>query len=198
MNNITTKCVNGDLRVGDLVLSVPDDDYSCLVGRVLRINLLGTPEHDAETENDTDDVHVDFMEFAYSKKRIKEIEAVFSELYGYKKKYHECPIDDTIMAPETLIRITGINEKRLQLLLENEYNAACYCYKVVRDLVVQSESDNTPAAGERSDTATDIFDTIESSLTLAGYEVMDGGRDWLIIRHSKSDTDFEIKVNELF
>ena len=49
MNPIKTQCINGDLQVGDLAISTPDDDYSCLIGRVLRINPLGTPEHDEET-----------------------------------------------------------------------------------------------------------------------------------------------------
>ena len=32
MNPIKTQCINGDLQVGDLVISTPDDDYSCLNG----------------------------------------------------------------------------------------------------------------------------------------------------------------------
>lgn len=198
MNNSTTKCINGILRAGDLVITAPDDDYSCLIGRVLQINLLGSPEHDAETQNETDDVHVDFTAFDYSKQRIKEIEAVFSELYGMKKKFIDCPIDDAIMDPGTLIRITGIDDKRMSYLLESGYNAASYCFGILSNLMLQAEPECKPDVEEQLEILTDVLDTIESSVTLAGYEVMDGGRDWFIIRHGKSDTDFEIKVKKLY
>ena len=81
MSIVTTKCVNGSLQEGDWVISTPDDEYSCLIGRVTKINLLGSPAHDEETENETDDVHVNFMEFDYHKNHIKEIEDEFCGLY---------------------------------------------------------------------------------------------------------------------
>jgi len=131
MNPIKTQCINGDLQVGDLAISTPDDDYSCLIGRVLRINPLGTPEHDEETDNDCDDVHVNFLEFEYPKKRIKEIEDDFCGLYGEKKIFEDCPLDDTIMNPHCLIRVTDIDEPLLKYLLQSGYNAACYCYGIL-------------------------------------------------------------------
>lgn len=193
MDPVTTKCVNGDLRVGDLVISTPDDEYSCLIGRVTRINLLGTPEHDEETENETDDVHVCFMEYEYSVKRIAEIEEDFSDLYGEPKEFEECPIDDAIMAPRCLIRITGIDEDRLSRLLESGYNAACYCYGVLSSLYCQTETEILPD----SDIKAHIFDVIDSSLALAGYKIMDGDCGCVCVRHCASDTDYEIKVSEL-
>lgn len=123
----TAICLNGKLRVGDLVLSTPDDDYACLVGTVLAINLLGTPEHGAETDNDADDGHVDFRNTAYSWRRRVEIAKRFSELYGEKKDFQDCPIDDAIMAPKCLIRITGIDDDTLMKLLACERNAEMYC-----------------------------------------------------------------------
>ena len=42
----------------------------------------------------------------------------------------------------------------------------------------------------------DIFDVIETALGKAGYKVLDGGDDSIIIRHPNSDTDYEIKVTE--
>lgn len=196
MDKITTKCVNGDLKVGDLVISTPDEEYSCLIGRVMKINLLGTPEHDQETANETDDVHINFLEFDYSKKRIKEIEEMFSDLYCTKKRFNELPLDDAIIAPECLIRITELDEEILQNLLENGYNAACYCYGVLSTQTRQSEADNT-ADGNSSDIKAHIFKVIDSALAIAGYKVMDGDRNSVIIRHSPSDTDYEIKVEEL-
>jgi hypothetical protein len=127
-----TMCVNGELNTGDLVLSTPDDDYACLVGRVLEIHKLGTPEHDAETDNDTDDVHVNFMDAEYSDKRIAEIEAMFSDLYGQKKEFGECPIDDAIMSPDALVRINGIEPEKLSAILDSYDNAAAFCKSAFR------------------------------------------------------------------
>ena len=129
---ITTKCVNGVLSVGDLVISTQVDEYSCLIGRVMRINLLGSAEHD--TENETDDVHVNFLEFDYSEKRIQEIEEIFSELYGEKKTFDECPLDDVIMPPDNLILINHIDEARLKYLLQSGFNAACFCYGILKEI----------------------------------------------------------------
>ena len=143
MNIITTKCVNGNLQEGDLVISTPDDDYVCLIGRVTKINLLGTPEHDEETDNETDDVHVNFFEVDYSEKRMKEIAEEFSRLYKKKKKFYDCPIDDVIMVPCCLIRITGIDDVLLKYLLESGYNAACYCYGILNDSISQIEPEIT-------------------------------------------------------
>jgi hypothetical protein len=191
--NTTTKCVNGILKEGDLVISTPEDEYSCLIGRVTKINLLGTPEHDEETYNETDDVHVNFFEFDYSKKRMKEIAKDFSDLYREKRKFYDCPIDDVIMAPCSLIRIIGINEAILQNLLQDRYNAAFYCYGILSSFANQTDSDNTA----NGDIKTHIFDVIDSALALAGYKIMDGNRDSVIIRHCASDTDYEIKINEM-
>jgi len=123
----TTICINGKLCVGDLVISTPDDDYACLIGTVLAINPVGTPEHDAETENETDDIHVNFMAMEYPRRRMKEIAAMFSDLYVEKKDFWECPIDDTIMSPECLIRISGIDSELLHRLLSCEDNAKLFC-----------------------------------------------------------------------
>ena len=42
----------------------------------------------------------------------------------------------------------------------------------------------------------DIFEVIESALTKAGYKVLDGDGNSIIIRHSNSDTDYQIHVKE--
>jgi len=144
MNTITTKCVNGILQAGDLVISTPDDEYACLIGRVMKINILGTPEHDEETDNETDDVHVNFLEFGYPKKRIREIENDFCGLYSEKKDFDDCALDDVIMAPCCLIRITGIDENELNYLLQSGYNAACYCYGILSGLTEQIGLENNP------------------------------------------------------
>jgi len=155
METIKTKAVNGDIQAGDLVISTPDDVYTGLIGRVLCINLLGSDAHNEETENETDDVHVNFLEFEYSKTRKKEIEAMFTELYGVKKVFCECPIDDAIMAPSELIRITDIDSKMLDKLLESELNAVSYCYSILSSLVCREVTivpdNSTTASPEMSD-----------------------------------------------
>ncbi len=196
-DTVTTQCVNGALHAGDLVISTPDDDYACLVGRVLQINLLGSPEHDAETENDTDDVHVDFTVSAYSDRRIAEIEEMFSCLYEQNKEFEDCPIDDTIMAPDSLIRITGIDSKLLEYLLDSGFNAACYCYNTLLKQQAPPVPDMPVSTGAQPDIEERVFNVIDTALANAGFKVMDGGRDYVIIRHSASDTDFEIKLQEL-
>jgi hypothetical protein len=42
-----------------------------------------------QTENEADDVHINFYEFEYSARRIAEIEAMFSALHGGDKLFGE-------------------------------------------------------------------------------------------------------------
>jgi hypothetical protein len=131
MKNIKANAVNDEIQAGDLVVATPDDPHSGMIGRVLCINPVGSEAHRLETSNTTADVHVCFTEFGYSKKRVKEIEAVFSALYGEKKKIIDCLFDDVIMAPCSLIRITGIDKNKLDNLLDSELNAVSFCYTVL-------------------------------------------------------------------
>lgn len=43
----------------------------------------------------------------------------------------------------------------------------------------------------------DIFEVIENALARAGYKIMDGDKDAIIIRHTNSDTDYQISVSEI-
>ena len=49
-----------------------------------------------------------------------------------------------------------------------------------------------------ADVIAHIMEVLDRAMPLAGYKVMDGDGDSVIIRHSESDTDFEIKVSTLF
>ena len=109
--------LNGIIEVGDWVLSSPDEDYACLVGQVTAIDKLGTPEHD--TENETDDIHVDFSGANYSEQRAFEIEKDFSSLYGEQKVFADLPLDDAIMAPDMLVRLPGAEFDRLGEILSS-------------------------------------------------------------------------------
>jgi hypothetical protein len=170
MNTVTTTCLNGSIKVGDLVISIPADEYACLIGTVLKINLVGTPDHDEETDNETDDVHVDFTCAEYSDCRFAEIEEMFTELYGEKKEYAECPLDDVIMAPESLIRIAGIDGALLRKLCERKDNAEAFYRNI-------------------------LF--VKSAFALTGYKIMDGDKDSMILRRIADDTDYEIRITEL-
>jgi hypothetical protein len=114
-----TNAINGTLDIGDWVIVKPGDEYSLLIGKVIAIDKLGTAEHD--TENLTDDVHVDFTEANYPLERIKEIESQFSGLYAYPKTFNELPLDDVILAPDSLISLTGFDlDKSNELLSDYE------------------------------------------------------------------------------
>ena len=125
----TTQAINGEISVGDWVIAAPSDEYGYLIGTVTAIDKLGTPEHDA-TDNGTDDVHVDYYSFNYPPERIAEIEEQFSDLYGEHKTFGELPIDDAIMAPRDLIRITELGHDeiaRMGNLLAN-CESFCICF----------------------------------------------------------------------
>ena len=115
-----TFCLNGKLKIGDLVLSVSSSDYPCMVGTVIQICPKGTPEHDSG--NSTDDVFVNFEE-AYSAQRIKKLEKHFAKLYGIAKLFSEIPMDSVIMCPDELLRITGIEDEIYKKILCFESDA---------------------------------------------------------------------------
>jgi hypothetical protein len=125
----TAQAVNAVLSAGDLVLSTGSTDYPFLVGYVTDIVSLGLPEHD--TGNPTADVYVDFTVNEYSDRRIAEIEQHFSQLYGERKEFNELPIDEVIMPPESLIRITGIESGILEELLNTAEEAGEYSYRIL-------------------------------------------------------------------
>lgn len=119
-DSIKVSCLNGKLQVGDMVLSIPACDYPNMVGVVIEIHPLGSPEHDSG--NPEDDVLVNFNE-RYFPQRVRELEKHFSRLYGIEKTFEELPIDSVIMSPKTLLRITGVGEKILHEILAFEENA---------------------------------------------------------------------------
>ena len=130
----TTKCINGDLQVGDTVVSVEDTGFVYLVGTVLKINKVGSPEHEMETANETDDVHVEFEGANYSEQRIREIEAEFTDLYGEEKTFEDCGLDDVIMSPDMLIKADAFTEDEMKSILESKDTAATVCGRVIEKL----------------------------------------------------------------
>ena len=111
----TASGINGELRVGDWVFVLPNHVYGCLVGIVTAIDKRGTPEHD--TGNATDDIHVDFTRVDYPSRRKQEISESFRGFYANSREFDELPLEDVILSPDSLIRITGISLDVLNRLL---------------------------------------------------------------------------------
>ena len=42
----------------------------------------------------------------------------------------------------------------------------------------------------------DILKVIEIALAVAGYKILDGGKEYIIIRHCGADKDYKITVEE--
>jgi hypothetical protein len=120
-----------ELLPGDLVLSAPNNMYRYLIGTILSIYPVGSPEYDEDSGNETDEIHVDFRRADYSPQRIAEIEAMFTSLNGKYTQYSEIPLDDIMMAPGQLMRITGVDDTFLRYLLSRENNVARFCALVL-------------------------------------------------------------------
>ena len=126
-NEVTAESINGEVRPGDWVLSVYNNDFAYLIGTVKEIVKLGTPEHARETTNDTDSIHVDFTAYDYPQGRISEIESHFSDLYGEPKSYGELPLDDVIMAPDMLLNITHLEHDEIIRMSNLRANCEAFC-----------------------------------------------------------------------
>lgn len=122
-----TNAINGEVKCGDWVLSMPGNDYGCLVGKVIEITKFGTPEHAEDADNSTDNVHVNFCAFDYPPERIAEIGAAFSALYGQPMTFEDLPPDDVVMAPEMLVRITELGEDKILRLGSSRGECEAFC-----------------------------------------------------------------------
>ncbi|MCL2392933.1 MAG: hypothetical protein FWC66_10085, partial [Oscillospiraceae bacterium] len=131
-NNNTSTVINGELGIGDTVVSFNSSEYSYLAGIVRSIDKLGSPEHD--TGNTNDDVHVDFTTLEYSPRRVSEIEGDFQKVYGDKRDFDELPLDDVIMSPGMLIRANNIdltNRAEMDAILDSDEGATAFCNRVL-------------------------------------------------------------------
>jgi hypothetical protein len=129
--NHTAQGINGELSVGGYVIVAPHDDYGHLVGEVIYIDKLGTPEHD--TGNPGDDVHVNFLAFNYPPWQQNAFAEHFSELAGGEyRHFHELPLDDVIIAPDALISLSGISTERINELITDFDEADSFCEKVLQ------------------------------------------------------------------
>jgi len=107
---VSATAINGKLYVGDWVVVHPDEEYGRLIGQVTAIEKLGTAEHD--TDNETDDVHVQFIDYDYSEKDETLIMAGLKKMSPDAVSFDEFALDDVIMAPASLISLTGDDIER--------------------------------------------------------------------------------------
>jgi len=131
-NNNTSNVINGELRIGDTVVSRNADEYSYLAGIVISVAKHGSPEHD--TGNPSDDIHVNFSALEYSPRRVSEIEGEFRKAYGDNREFDELPLDDVIMSPDMLIRANNIdltNRDEMDSILDSDEGAMAFCNRVL-------------------------------------------------------------------
>lgn len=145
-----TQVINGGLNVGGLAIVVPENDYGCLIGKVKAIDKVGTPEHD--TENPGDDIHMDFTVFNYPPWRQTDFAEHFNELYEYDeyKFFEELSLDDVIIAPDDLISITEIDDKKIDKMVQDYKEAEMFCNKVLQDSGINHEEHIIPPAKKTS------------------------------------------------
>jgi hypothetical protein len=131
---VKTMCINGPLRVGDLVLSTVDcDDFPCFPGTVTDICLYGAEDHDSD--NEYDDIYVDFSG-KYTERRKRELWEANRENQGCSPLYEDLVQGAVLVAPNCLLNITDmITEQQMAKLLDKREYAIQYAYQVVRAMV---------------------------------------------------------------
>lgn len=135
------KVVNGTVQVGDVVISIPLDEYMCLVGRVREITRAGSEKQKMQTGNDTDDIWVDFKEFGYSPNRIAEIEKDFQKLYeGPKIEFEDLPLDMVAMDGECLMKISEEETQKpvFDEMRNSVLDAAAWCFKTLYEMKAEA------------------------------------------------------------
>ena len=93
--------------VGDLIIANAESEYEGLFGTITEIR----DGDDRETENDTPDIHCEFMP-PFDAGEIKALENRFSCLYRQEKKLEDIILDYVIMAPEMITIMTPAHETR--------------------------------------------------------------------------------------
>jgi hypothetical protein len=125
----SAQALNGEIERGNWVIVRPDETYACLVGQIIAIDKLGTPEHD--TENEADDVHVNFMAGDYSEAQKARLQEAFDHLYPQAETFEDMPLDDVIMAPAMLISLNDISAEKMGVLLSDYSAAESFCQAVL-------------------------------------------------------------------
>lgn len=142
-------CLNGILNVGDMVASIPEEEYGGLVGTVVKIVPFGTEEQ--ETENQMDDIYVDFRN-EYTPSRKAELLSAFRQLYGDPdKEWEEICLDYVIMAPDMLLKVEKCltDKKEYLSLLDSGEAMSSWCIrKLAKNSFVNVETPFGPLFAE--------------------------------------------------
>jgi hypothetical protein len=118
---VFAETINGAVTYGDWVIVRPDEAYGCLVGQVTAIDKVGSEEHG--TDNPGDDVHVNFVALEYTETAKAELLEAFDGYFPDAGNFDALPLDDVIMAPESLISLTGLDFDEIDKLSAS-YKAA--------------------------------------------------------------------------
>ena len=117
---------------GSLVLSAPDSDYPCMLGHVFNVIPAGSPEQ--ETENETDDIYVDFQftldgcKDGYREQLEKHFQALYDD---DSKLLEDVPLDFVIMAPDELIVLSNKEWMAQQEHILSDMDTAGQVYKTL-------------------------------------------------------------------
>jgi len=123
--------LNGEVRLSDWVIVKPGEEYDCCVGQVIAIDKVNTIDHG--TENETDDIHVNFAALEYNEIAKADMLEAFGALYPYAASFDDLPLDDVIMAPDNLISLTGLDFERIDNLSTDYKAAKEFCIKLLSE-----------------------------------------------------------------
>ena len=115
------------MKKGCFVLSSPNCEYPALLGIITDIIEADSPEK--ETENEGDDIYIDFSIEEYGECRHEKLETHFKKLYMDKeKRLEEVPLDMLIMSEDELVVLTKnqFEQYRDDILEDEEFAASLY------------------------------------------------------------------------
>ncbi|MCL2853605.1 MAG: hypothetical protein FWE20_11370 [Defluviitaleaceae bacterium] len=194
--------INGELRVGDTVVSINNTDYSYLVGTITDIRKYSTPEHGGS--NTTDDIHVDFSNEGYSPQRVDEIEKMFTKMHGEFNTIDEIPLDEVIMPPGELINTNIFTALEFEALFESEEAVANLCNEVIavycteKDSIalIDTEAHDTPKREEPTGEYGFHFRPAKHLPDGWGWQEWNDGSGDLVSPEGKSVVSYDLQTKE--
>jgi len=127
MNPETTQSINGEIRQGDVVISIPDNMLSCFIGEVNAIEKLETPEHN------TDIVYVNFKIYRHPPWEQNNVMDYLMAAFDLNEidDYDKLPLENIAMTPDLLLRITDLDEDKINDLMCDYEGAVAYCQNIL-------------------------------------------------------------------
>ena len=133
--NYVSECLNGELRVGDEVLHLPIDDHPIMRGVVKAIYPAGSEEAQAATDNVGDCILVCYDTEGYSDKRVAELEAHFSGLYGQPRTLDDIGLDEVADSQDCLLNISALPTSAKELYDRDEASAISAAFDFMSQLL---------------------------------------------------------------